>query len=373
MFHVKHRARPAALALAALALLAAGCVTDVSNPDGWAAPVQYGDLTIAQERRGELVAVRLGGEDNPFTDGADERVAWRFPADGDGLDLEAVYANPILDGDRLYVAGYSGDVVALDLSRDPPGRLWRRELRDRVVATPAFDGRTLYVATEGGELVPIEAASGLAGAPLARAGDRIWSQPALGGGVAYVPALDDRVRAVGAADGGERWTASLSGAVPGDPALGGDLLLVGSFDRRLHALDAATGAEVWTFPGDGWFWARPLVAGDVVYAVSTRGSVYALNLRGAVRERWRFNRLDSEIRAAPVIAGGVLAVAAEEGMIFGLDPATGEERWAAPLPGRRLLADPLVLGSRLIYSTARGDLIEVDARSGRSAVVYERS
>ena len=73
-----------------------------------------------------------------------------------------------------------------------------------------------------------------------------------------------------------------------------------------------------------------------------------------------------------MLAGGVLVVAAEEGVIFGLDPATGEERWAAPLPGRRLLADPLALGSRLIYATTRGDLIELDPRSGRSAVVYER-
>ena len=59
-------------------------------------------------------------------------------------------------------------------------------------------------------------------------------------------------------------------------------------------------------------------------------------------------------------------------MIFGIDPATGEVRWTAPLPGHRFLADPLVLASSLIYATTRGDLIEVDPQSGRAAIIYER-
>ena len=88
--------------------------------------------------------------------------------------------------------------------------------------------------------------------------------------------------------------------------------------------------------------------------------------------RWHFRQIDSEIRVRPVLAGGLLVVAAEEGTIWGLDPATGELRWTAPLPGHRFLADPLVLGSSLIYATAGGDLIEIDPQSGRAAVLYER-
>ena len=396
MFHVKHRrsrdpahgpsrrptrgltrsrTRLAALALAAVALLAIGCTANIGSPDGWAAPVRVGDLTIVQERRGELIAIRLDGDDNALTEDVDERIVWRFPAENDDIDLDAVYANLIVDGDVLYVAGYSGDVVALDLSLGAPRALWLRALDDHIIATPAFDGRTLYVATEGGVVVPIEVEGGVGGAPLVQADGRIWSRPALDGGAIYVSGLDKRVRAVGLSGGEERWSTAISGAVPGDPALEGDLLLVGSFDRTLHALDTASGNEEWAFQGDGWFWAQPLIAGDVVYAATTRGSVYALNLGGGdgSRERWRFNELDSEIRVAPIIASGVLVVAAEEGMIFGIDPATGDTRWTEPLLGNRFLADPLVLDSMLIYATTRGDLIELDPESGASRVVYERS
>ena len=362
-----------ALLLAVPLLLA--CATDVSSPDGWAAPVQAGDLTILQEKSGELAAVRLGATDNPGTNDVDERVAWRFPDDDvDDVDLDAVYANPILDRNTLYVAGYSGEVVALDLTFEPPRILWLRDLKEQIVATPAFDGQTLYVGTEAGTIIPITVTSGAVGASLVQTGERIWSQPLLDGGAIYVAALDKHVRAISIADGRERWTMSLSGAIPGDSAIEGGLLVVGSFDRTLHALDADTGVEEWAFAGDGWFWARPLIAGDTVYAASTRGSVYALNASGGDggRVRWHFRQIDSEIRVRPVLTGGLLVVAAEEATIWGLDPATGELRWTASLPGHRFLADPLVLASSLIYATARGDLLEIDPHTGRAAVLYER-
>ncbi len=372
------RGRSASLAVLLLLLLAVplliGCTTDVNSPDGWAGPVRARDFTILQEKPGELVAVRLGGTDNPGTANIDERVAWRFPADGDDVDLDAVYANPILDGNTLYVAGHSGEIVALDLSFEPPRIIWVRDLDETVVATPAFDGQTLYVGTEAGTIIPITVASGAVGAPLAQAGERIWSEVLIAGGALYVAALDDRVRSITVADGRERWTMTLSGAVPGNTALAGGLLVVGSFDRTLHAFEADSGVEEWAFAGDGWFWARPVIAGDTIYATSTRGSVYALNASGGDgnRVRWHFNVLDSEIRAAPVLTGGVLVVAAEEATIWGLDPATGDLRWSSPLPGHRFLADPLVLDSSLIYATTRGDLIEIDPQSGRAAILYER-
>ena len=347
----------------------------MNSPDGWAGPVQARDFTILQEKSGELVAVRLGGADNPGTANIDERVAWRFPGDDDDVDLDAVYADPILDGNTLYVAGHSGEVVALDLSFEPPRIIWVRDLNETIIATPAYDGQTLYVGTEAGTIVPITVASGAVGQPIARTDERIWSELLLDGGALYVAALDKRVRAI-RPGGGTVWAqpTELSGAVPGDFAIEGGLLVVGSFDRRLHAFDAETGAEEWVFDGDGWFWARPVIAGDTIYAASTRGSVYALDADSG-RSRggnWPFNVLDSEIRAAPVIAGGVLVVAAEEATIWGIDPATGDLRWSAPLPGHRFLADPLVLDSSLIYATTRGDLIEIDPQSGRAAILYER-
>ena len=376
MFHVKHRLRAhsrAALAavLAVFALLAAGCATDLGSPDGWAAPVEADGLVIVQPERGELTAVQIG--DGPA------RIAWRFPEDAalpagvdrDDLDdLEAFYATPVVDGGVVYLAAFSGQTLAVDVSGDGPRVVWLRDLPESVVGTPVLDGGTLYVPTEGGELLPLDAESGAVGAPVAVGSERFWARPEVGGAAVYVGSLDRHVRAVDR-DGRELWTVGLEGAVAGDLLLDGETLYVGALDRRMYALDVlADGAERWRFDGDGWFWSRPLIDGETLYVATTNGSVYALDARSG-NELWQFRELDDEIRAQPVLAGGVLVVALREGVLFGLDPSTGVRQWQETVADSKLLGDPLVLESAILYVTERGDLISVDPRSGTAAVVFE--
>ena len=361
--------------LGLLALAVGGCAGQLANPEGWSAPVLANGLVIVQERPGELVAVSMG--DGP------SRVAWRFPdnavlpagVDPDDIDLEAIYATPIVDGDDLYVAAYSGDVLALSLEGAGPRVRWLRRLSGHVVGTPAYDaaGGVLYVPTEEGELVPVGTADGTIGEPVARSGERLWSQPALGGGAIYVGGLDRRVRAIDRSTQAERWSEKLGGAIAGDPVLDGETLYVGALDRSIYALDLlAEGAQRWSFPGDGWFWARPLLQGDTLYAATANGSVYALDTRRG-EELWRFPDARGEIRAQPVLVSGVLVVAARDGTLFGVDPATGDRLWREELVRGHLLADPLVLESAILYITDKGDLIEVDPRSGATTTVFERS
>ena len=375
MFHVKHRiaARSLGGVLALFALLAAGCATNLGSPDGWAAPVVADGLVLVQPERGEFVALRIG--DGPTT------VAWSFPEDAalpagvdrDDLDdLEGFYATPVVEGDTVYLAAFSGHVLAVDVSGAGPRVTWLVELPDPLVGTPVFEAGVLYVPTEGGELVPIDAETGIAREAIAVGTERFWSRPALGGSAIYVGGLDRRVRAVGR-EGNEQWVRDLEGAVAGDLLLDGEMLYAGALNRTMYALDVvAGGAERWSFRGDGWFWARPLIDGDTLYASTTNGSVYALDSRDG-DELWSFREVDSEIRARPVLAGGVLVVALREGVLFGLDPATGVRLWQETVAEGQLLADPLVLQSDILYVTDRGDLISVDPRSGTATVVFEGS
>ena len=367
MFHVKHRASLVAL-LAGLALFLLGCGS-VAGPKGWSAPVLAGDLLLAQSERGRLTAFRMAP-------GVQPTVVWTYPADKESKPkLRAIYATPIVEGNSVYVAAYSGDVVALDLQTGRPLSTWPVGVNvgGNIVATPGFDGRTLYVSDEDGALRTIEAATGALGTPFIHIDERIWARPAIAEGTLYFGGLDDRLRALAVTDKQLRWQRNLSGAIAGDVILESDNLVVGTLDSALYALSAGDGGTRWRIEGDGWFWARPLVNAGTVYAATIEGSLYALDLQTGA-QRWRFHESDAEIRAAPILVGDTVVIATRDGDIVGIDAATGARRWITQREGERFLADPLLLESDVLLLNTSGDLLRVRPRDqGATDVLYKRS
>ena len=389
MFHVKHNDSfwprtcslrrfprlpvPFAALGVLVVLLTAGCTGNIASPEGWAAPVGDDSFIVAQTERGELVAFEVeNGRANPI---------WRYPSDIDDLDLEAIYATPIINRGVVYVASYGGIVVALDVST---GRLtdgWSAptEIDGTIVATPVFQGDSLVVVVESGDVFTVDAATGDARKTELDGAGRVWGGPAQESGTLYLGDLGKDVRAIdiGSGDASDvalRWEQHLGGAVAGDLLIDGDLLLVGALDRKMRALEVDNDGETrWTFSGDGWFWAQALVNGSTVYASSVNGSVYAID-RATGDEQWQFHREDSEIRARPVLIDDVLVVAARDGFLFGVDPSNGELLWDTEIPAGRLLADPLVLESGVIFITNDGDLLRLtDVLTGRVETLFDRS
>lgn len=369
MFHVKHSRLVAIFAGLVLIGLLTGC-GQVSKPSGWSAPVDAGDgVVVVHEKRGTLTALRV-------TDSG-SAVLWRFPGDGDDRNYQGFYATPIVDRSgatpRLLAASYSGHVVSIDLSNGGLTAGWPEEVKvgGHVVATPALDGDALYVATSGGDVKPVSISTGVVGAAVVRAGDRIWGAPAVEGGVVYAGSLDGKLYAANA-DGGERWRRDVGGAIAGDVVVVGDTVYAGTLESRLVAVDKATGEVRWEFSGDNWFWARPLISDDTVYAPTTLGEVYAID-RASGRERWRSKAGSGEMHAAPTLTGGVLVVADRDGGVYGLDPASGAQQWQQRQSGQRFYANPLVQQSTVLYLSTGGMLVRVRPQDeGALSVIYER-
>ena len=352
--------RLATVLIGLVALLAVGCAS-ISSPDGWAGPVGDEDLLIIHEDDGVLAAVQLQNGSAPM-------LLWRFPADSDDLEFSGIYAQPILDRDRLYIVGFEGIAVALDISGNRPVQIWPApiELDANVVATPVLSGSQLYVATDRGDVVTIDVNDGTITDVLPLDGSRIWSGGVIDGGVLYVAGLDRRLlTAVSLGPNvSVRWERETPGAVRGDLTLLDELLLVGTFDGTLHAYDIdADGVERWSFEGDGgWFFAPTLPAGDRVYAVTMRGGVYSLNRQGS--PIWAQQLEDSEFRVRPIIAGRVLIVADRNGVLTGLDLTDGRTVWSQKLDGAQFDAQPLIVGSKVIYVTTKGEIVSVDPATG---------
>lgn len=157
--------------------------------------------------------------------------------------------------------------------------------------------------------------------------------PVVAGGRVFVGGLD-RFVALNAATGTEDWRV----AIPEDQrfndsaAAVGDGTVVAGFGDILHAYDTATGDERWTKrPGDG-IRAPTLHDGTLYLAVAETGHVEARSLVDGSRA-WR-TRVGEWIPGPAALAGDtVVAAGALEraGVLYGLDAATGEERWTLDL------------------------------------------
>jgi outer membrane protein assembly factor BamB len=106
--------------------------------------------------------------------------------------------------------------------------------------------------------------------------------PAGAEGGVLVPLLDGTLRRVDI-DGGERWTRRV-GAAMGPPTVENGVAYLGSARERLHAIDAGTGTERWAAPLENTVFSRPLV-GEAVYVGGADFYVTAVGRDG--ERRWR--------------------------------------------------------------------------------------
>jgi len=352
-----------------LALTLLGCGS-VAAPRGWAAPVALssnGDehVVVIQTQPGKLTAVALTAA------GASER--WQFPTKGDKFKLGAIYATPILDGPRLILVGFSGDVIALDAASGRPIIGWGGKVSGKVVADPVVSSARdlLFVATDHGAIHPVSLGSGAVFPSRTTEELRM-----LGSGVAVPPqvvygALDRRILAIEDSTGALVWSAP-SAPLLGDLAAVKDNVVGGTVGGRVTAFQVPDGKEAWSFQAGAWVWAEPLAAGDAIYVADLDGIVYALDSATGV-ERWRTTTPRGDVRGAPVLIGGLLVMATSDGSIFAVDSVSGAERWHVEPGVGRLLATPLVLESDVLFLSDSGTLLSVQPATGTYETLYRRN
>ena len=300
------------------------------------------------------------------------RTAWEARV-GSGSALLRRAPQPAVEGGRVYAAGRTGRVHALDL--ETGHNHWTSDLR-----TPLSAG------------------------------------PAAGHGLVVVGATNGTLVALDIADGRTRWQVQLSGEVLARPALSPTVVVVRTVDGRLRGLSAETGRELWmvehrpprlTVRGT----AAPTVVGNVVLAGFDNGRIGAYSLRdgeqlwenliAAARGRTEIERLadvDSALQALgqdvyAVSYGGRLAsvalesgqiqwvtemsshnglsvdwttvyVAAADGEVVGVNRASGAEIWRQNALRMRRLTAPTPFGQSVVVGDFEGWLHWLDAYTG---------
>lgn len=360
-------------------LLGTACAT-VASPRGWSSPVE-GDGVIVVAHRDKLYAV------DPADDLSVRRL---FPPEPniEEIDTEALYGDPVVVGDRIFVPTYDNRLYAIDLEGL---QVWRApfEADSQLIGGVIFvaggdevDGEvppgTVYFGSDDGNLYALEADAGIQNW-FFETEEGIWSTPAIFEGMLYVTSLDGNLYVLDADTGALQWKFETDAGIASTPVFdeAERLVFVGGFDSKLRAIDIDTHQERWSFGADNWFWTTPIVVDGIVYAGSLDGNVYAVDIAtGALAWAQPFET-DAPVRSAPVLAAGVIVVADRSGNVYGIDPETGADVFRGPilLPDD-VLADPLLriapgddgeapVETVLIVTTG-GELYEIDPQSPRS-------
>ena len=153
-----------------------------------------------------------------------------------------ISADPVIDGNRVYVGNISGRTVALDLATGE--RLWT--LNDGATSPVVPAGDSIFLLNDLNQLIRADAGSGAV----------IWRV--------------DLPRFVSDKPKRQRDIHALYG-----PILAGGRLIVASSDETLREFDPVSGALLRTSDLPGGATSNPIVAGGVLYIVSTKGQLLA--------------------------------------------------------------------------------------------------
>ena len=273
----------------------------------------------------------------------------------------AVYGNPVVAGDLVYVGGYNGKIYAVNSSSGALRWVYPRESSLKPIVGGAVEaGGKLYFGCSDGKVYALDAATGDEQWEFPTE-DKIWSAPAIDGETLYIGSFDKKLYALDAADGSEKWEFEAGGAIASTPLVYNNMVYIGSFDRHLYAVGAEDGKLRWEFLADKWFWTRPLACNNTIYAGCFDGMVYVLNAENGSKVA-EFN-LESPVCSWPVLVDGSIIIASEEGKVYTLDASNNQVKLLADV-GEAIYA-PLCASNRVIYIYSQAqNLHALDADSG---------
>jgi outer membrane protein assembly factor BamB len=238
-----------------------------------------------------------------------------------------------VDGDRVFAAGYRGEVIAYNINNGH--EIWRTKLKK--------------VPFSGG--------------------------PAAGHGLVVVGTSAGEVVALGSADGKVHWRVPLNGEILAAPAISERAVAVRTVDGKLRALAPADGHELWTqeqqvprlsLRGTS----SPVIAGELTLCGFDNGKVIAVNMNDGSLQweatiapphgKTELERLD-DVDSTPHVSGQDVFTVGFQGKIAMLALDTGQVWWQHDASSYRDIA----LDDDAVYmATADGEVVALRRRTG---------
>lgn len=280
-------------------------------------------------------------------------------------------------GDNIVFAATGfGELFALEATSG--ATLWRQKVEAPITSSPTVADGKVYVISRDSRAWALDIKTGriawqLAGAP-SNASLIGGSGPVITGRVAVLPFASGELVAALKTSGLRVWGSSVAGQrrgraysnisdITGDPVLADGIIYAANAGGRIVAIKPSSGERIWT-ANEGAY-SPVLPAGDSVFMISDQGELLRLD-RETGERIWgkrlpyftarKIKRRD-EIYAnfGPILAGGRLIVASNDGLIRSYDPATGALIGSTPIRGGAG-SNPVIVNGTLYIVTAKGQL-----------------
>ena len=269
------------------------------------------------------------------------------------------------DNGRLYVATGYGTVSALD---PKTGKVqWTKPQSAPIRAAPTAHGDRVFVITTEGKVVALSGADGSElwqARGLAEQASLIGSpSPAVEGDLVVAPFPSGEVVGLKLGNGEQIWSESLTRA-KGSTAMGAlsdaarpvidrGMVFATAHGGRTTAVQARTGERIWSVNVSST--QAPWVIADYVFVVDTSGQLLCLNRRDG-QTLWTVKLPESNVWSGPTLAGGQLWLVSAKGQLVGVEAATGRISGRASV-GAPTFVPPIAAGGKLYVLTDNARLV----------------
>ena len=307
-----------------------------------------GNRVYAAGYKGEVVAFEL----------ASGHVLWRSKTKA------PLSGGPAASGDLVAVGTSAGEVIALTPT---DGKiLWRVRLNGEILAAPAISDRAVAVRTVDGKLRALSPKDGhelwTQDQPVPRLSLRGTSRPVIAGDVTLCGFDNGKVIAVNMNDGSLQWEATVAPPhgrtelerlvdVDSTPRVSGQDVFTVGFQGRVAMLALETGQVWWSH--DASSYRGIALDDDAVYIANADGEVVSLRRRTGA-EIWRQKALLHRGLSAVALTDNAVVTADFQGNVHWLDKATGELAARMPSGKVRVSNPPVVSGNMVMVINDAG-------------------
>lgn len=285
---------------------------------------------------------------------------------GDGEARTGTGSAPAIAGGRVFATGLDGGVRAFDLQTGAPA--WHAPAKGLRLAAGPGAGEDLVVAGGlDGEVLALDAATG-AERWRGKVTGEVTAPPAIGQGAVLVRSNDGRLTAFDAASGERRWFWSAQAPAlkvrgADSPLLGPGYVFAGNDDGSVVALALQDGRVLWELPVaqqegrselerladvDG----TPVLDDTTLYASSYREQTVAIDAPSG-RSLWQ---QDHGGAGRIGLGADKIVLADRDGIVWGMDKATGSAAWQQAGLARRNPGGVAVVGSHAVVGDFEGFL-----------------